>query len=184
MAASCYSNQVSTRKNPLCFAKSMASVLYYIGLKGESGDINDIAFHFSNKPLNEACKKFKSLWETKYQLLVNVSFIIITNRKKIQETIERRWKITIEELVENKTIYPTLVVPIENDGSTGHAICVVDDLIFDSTQENALKLYRESLDWICGRKGYKELYVAIRFYKSSKKGAGKFIREMKNHETL
>ena len=93
-------------------------------------------------------------------------------------------KLTIKDLVKNKTIYPTLVIPSGNDGSTGHAVCVVDDLIFDSTQENALKLCRESLDWICGRYGCKELYVAIRFHQPSKSGSGKFIREMKNHKTL
>ena len=38
-------------------------------------------------------------------------------------------KLTIEDLVKNKTIYPTLVIPSGNDGSTGHAVCVVDDLI-------------------------------------------------------
>ena len=91
---------------------------------------------------------------------------------------------TDEQLVYNKTIYPTLVVPIGNDGSTGHAISIVDDLIFDSTKENALKLCRESLDWICGRYGCKELYIAMRFYQPSKSGSGKFIREMKNHKTL
>ena len=42
---------------------------------------------------------------------------------------------TIEELVNKKTIYPNLVIPFGNDGSTGHAICVADDLIIDSTQK-------------------------------------------------
>ena len=65
--------------------------------------------------------------------------------------------------MEDKTIYPTFVIPIGNDGSTGHAICIVDDLIFDSTQENALILGREYLDWICGKIEYKDIYVAIRF---------------------
>ena len=119
-----------------------------------------------------------------YQLLVNVSVIIITNGEAIQETKKKGNKMIIDDLVNNRIIYPTLVVPIRNDGSTGHAISVVDDLIFDSTQENALKLCRESLDWVCGKYGCKELYIAIRFHQPSKRGSGKFIREMKNHKTL
>ena len=82
-------------------------------------------------------------------------------------------RMTIEDLVKTKTIYPTLVIPFGNDGSTGHAICVVDDLIFDSTQENALKLCRESLDWICGKYGCKDIYYANRFHQP--------IEEADNH---
>ena len=64
-----------------------------------------------------------------YQLLVNVWFIILTNGEASQETVKKTLKMTVEQLVNNKTIYLTLVVPTGNDGSTGHAICVVDDLI-------------------------------------------------------
>jgi hypothetical protein len=39
------------------------------------------------------------------------------------------------------------------DRSTNHAIVVMDDLIFDFTQAYAIKLCRESLDWICGDLG-------------------------------
>ena len=70
-----------------------------------------------------------------YQLLVNVWFIILTNGEASQETIKKTLKMTVEQLVNNKTIYPTLVVPTGNDGSTGHAISIMDDLIFDSTQK-------------------------------------------------
>ena len=104
--------------------------------------------------------------------------------KQVRKPLKKTLKMTVEQLVNNKTIYTTLVVPTGNDGSTGHAVCVVDDLIFDSTQENALKLCRESLDWVCGRYGCKELYIAMRFYQPSIGGSGKFIREMKYHETL
>ena len=35
------------------------------------------------------------------------------------------------------------------DNSISHAVTVIDDLVFDSTQEYALKLTMESLDFIC-----------------------------------
>ena len=49
-----------------------------------------------------------------------------TNSRNHQKKVT---KMTIEELVDKKTIYPTLVIPFGNNGSTGHAICIVDDLI-------------------------------------------------------
>ena len=48
------------------------------------------------------------------------------------------------------TEFPTVVVPQGRDGSVNHAVCIVDDLVFDSTQPKALKLCRETLDWVCG----------------------------------
>jgi hypothetical protein len=61
------------------------------------------------------------------------------------------------------TIYPTVLVLVGNDGSVNHAVTVVDDLIFDSTQEFALKLTMESLDWICGPLGMKDIGETYRF---------------------
>jgi hypothetical protein len=39
---------------------------------------------------------------------------------------------------------------------------VVDDLIFDSTQTYAMRLCRDSLDWICGGQ-MESINVALRF---------------------
>jgi hypothetical protein len=55
---------------------------------------------------------------------------------------------------------------MENDGSNNHAFVVVDDLIFDCTQTHAMKLCRESLDWICGENGIASINIALRFNQS------------------
>ena len=87
---------------------------------------------------------------------------------------------SIDDLVENKTIYPTIVVPQGEDKSVGHAVCVVDDFIFDSTQKYVMKLTKESLDWICGEKGCFGIYFALRF--DTKYGtAGKYKRKLELH---
>ena len=39
---------------------------------------------------------------------------------------------------------------------------VINDLIFDSTQAYAMKLCRESLDWICEDMGFDVIDVALR----------------------
>ena len=70
---------------------------------------------------------------------------------------------TIKDLLKNKTIYPTVVVPEGRDDDVGYAITVVDDLIFDSTQEHALKLCRKTLEWTCGFYGIKNIYFAVWF---------------------
>ena len=73
-------------EKPLCFRKSMASALFYIDLKQASGDVNSIASHFSNKPLNDACSFLQEFMKNMYQLLVLDSLIIITNGEESQET--------------------------------------------------------------------------------------------------
>jgi hypothetical protein len=40
-----------------------------------------------------------------------------------------------------------MVIPLGGDGGIGHAITIVGDLIFGSTQSHALKSGKKSLDW-------------------------------------
>ena len=61
------------------------------------------------------------------------------------------------------------------DAGVNHAVCVVDDLIFDSTQHFALKLCRESFDWICGDGGCEGIYFAIHFNRGNHTGTLKRI---------
>ena len=49
--------------------------------------------------------------------------------------------------------YPVLLILHCNDGGIQHAVAVVDDLIFDSTQTVALKLCEQSFHFICNRNG-------------------------------
>ena len=56
----------------------------------------------------------------------------------------------LDELVDTITKFPELVTPIVTNGSINYAFAVVGDLIFDSTQTNALRLSNDTVDWICG----------------------------------
>ena len=58
--------------------------------------------------------------------------------------------LTLQELVEEKTQFMTVVHPVGNDGSVDHSVCVVDDLVFDSRFSFALKLLPVTFDFICG----------------------------------
>jgi hypothetical protein len=75
-------------------------------------------------------------------------------------------KLSIQDLLENKTWFPTAVIPYGKDESNNHAFVVVDDLIFDSSQTHAMKLCRESLDWICGENAMASINIALRFNQS------------------
>jgi hypothetical protein len=70
-------------------------------------------------------------------------------------------RISLGELVQNKTIFPTMVIPRANDGSAGHAVVVVDDIIFDATLSHAMESCRESFEWISGKVELKGRYVLI-----------------------
>ena len=45
----------------------------------------------------------------------------------------KKKEMTIDNLLQDKKPIPTVVVSQGQDDSVGHAVCVVDDLIFDST---------------------------------------------------
>ena len=57
-----------------------------------------------------------------------------------------------------------MVIPRGKDCSVSHTICVVDDLIFDSTLPRAMKLKKKSLDWVCGEGGFEDVYLAYYFH--------------------
>ena len=95
----------------------------------------------------------------------NLYSIVLQPAKKIWKFFQKRRnrKITLQEVLDVVTPFPTIVIPCGNDDSVNHAVCVVDDLIFDSTQPYALKLTRQSFDWICGDGGCGSVYLVLRF---------------------
>ena len=70
---------------------------------------------------------------------------------------------TLQNILEDKSAFPTVVIARGNDMSANHTVCVVDDIIFDSTQPQALWLSKETLDWICGGQGCEGIHLALRF---------------------
>jgi hypothetical protein len=78
-------------------------------------------------------------------------------------------RLSLDELVQNKTVFPTMLVILRaNDGSASHAVVVVDDFIFDATQSHAMRLCRESFEWICWKHGVGGIERALCFEKPDK----------------
>jgi hypothetical protein len=85
---------------------------------------------------------------------------------KFNQTGGKRKKpriLELTDLVAKKMIFPTLVITMGIDGSVGHAVTIVDNLIFDSTQRRAMKLSIKLLNWICGSGGIHGVIEAVRF---------------------
>ena len=85
------------------------------------------------------------------------------NHKKKMKAAQ---KISIDTLVRQKTPYLTIVQPIGTDGSQDHIVTVVDDLVFDTRLNIALKLSRQAFQWICGNQGFWKLGRVYRFFES------------------
>jgi hypothetical protein len=75
---------------------------------------------------------------------------------------EKGWKFDLK--TETSDRWALAVISLGGDGGIGHAITIVGDLIFDSTQSHALKLGNNSLDWCCANdRGFESIYMAIKF---------------------
>jgi hypothetical protein len=136
----------------------MASALYYCGEEEASSHFEQMGGQFENLGKKSGLEKLKEMMR---EFVPCIGAGEVFNIKLGRKNTTR--KLTIEDLIENRTRYPTIVIPYGKDGSGNHAFAVIDDLIFDSTQVFALKLCRESLDWICGPLGMAKIAVAFRF---------------------
>ena len=136
-----------------------------MSLDGVAKNINDCSEKYDQLSLKPAYHEVKKDMEAHVPIIgipqhFGHTFRTKSNNRKRKKTTD----MTINDLVNSKTEFPTVVIPMGDDKSVGHAVCVVDDLIFDSTQKTALKLCKDSLDWICGDEGCQEIYSALRFH--------------------
>jgi hypothetical protein len=76
--------------------------------------------------------------------------------------VQGKRRLTMKDLLENPTPYPTVVIPVRRNGYCSHCVCVVDDLIFDSITPYALRLHEDSFEWIFGVKIHR-LHHVYRF---------------------
>ena len=147
----------------LCLIKGLASGLLYMDLHHEASCL----INKCNMPVDPGlCHLVKKVKKHMLDYAKPIGIGIDYNSTKQFGKLSKRKrerKITLEEIIKEKSPYPYLVIPMGKDDGVNHAVCVVDDLIFDSTQHFVLKLCHESFDWICGDGGCKGVYFAIHF---------------------
>ncbi len=141
-----------------CLLLGVASCLDYCGETEAAVKFSHQATQCENLTRDLAIKKLKDAMLQFLPCIGDCTIFNVRNAKK--RTIK---KLSIEDLITIKTRFPTVILPLGNDGAYNHAVVVIDDIVFDSTQEFALKLCRESLDWICGDKGMASIYIGLRF---------------------
>jgi hypothetical protein len=144
----------------LCLYFSFASALHYIGYVEEAKRLAKKAtLVLDLEPMEQISNLKKDMIEICPSIAQTQAFGILCKKNKKKKVM------SMADLLLAKTIYPTVVVPEATDFQTSHAVCVVDDLIFDSTQSFALKLQKKSMDWICGKKlECHSVRGALRFY--------------------
>ena len=138
-----------------CMIQSFASACYYLGWRNSANKLSTIKHQFIDQPFQiqiallqqEILKRIPEL---------SGKFEIFQDDKRL-------------DIFGNKSRNPTLVVPVGSDGGTQHAITVVDNLIFDSNVEVALRLCQDSLDWCTNApRGFHPVHYAIRFQRKHK----------------
>ena len=144
-------------KRDNCMVYALANGLAYCGFMEEGQKMLCHAKQAHKLPQELAFKLLCDVMEKNCPLVGRAIMFNTPSYKKC-----KLW-IGIEDLLSEKTPFPNLVVPLGNDGSVNHACCVADDLIFDSTQPKAMKLLKESFDFICGPGGCSGVYKACWF---------------------
>jgi hypothetical protein len=142
-----------TQKNHgTCLFKSVASALHHLNKKHIALVISSMATKYMYAPVDEQLNKLASIAQE------NDCDLLVTKWM----TRKRVGKFNLKTVSSNR--WALVVIPLGGDGGIGHAITIVGDLIFDSTQRHALKLGKNSLDWCCADDlGFESIYMAIKF---------------------
>jgi hypothetical protein len=119
----------------------------------------------TNSPYQPCQKPILSLGDRVMFHAPEIGGVIAHNQHQKRRKMNR---LSVEELVQNKTIFPTMIIPRANDGLASHTVIVVDDIIFDATQCHGINLCRESFEWICGKNGVGGIERALPFKKPDK----------------
>jgi hypothetical protein len=105
---------------------------------------------------------FEKLQAIMIEVLPRMGQYMVWNVRKRRRNKSRKVML-VGEIARSMTPHLTVVHPKGMDGSVDHAVCAVDDIIFDARLTHALKLREESFDWACGPRGMAELGRVVRF---------------------
>jgi hypothetical protein len=108
--------------------KNVASALHHLNKKQIASVISSMATKYMYMPVDKQLNKLGSIAQE------NDCDLLVTKRM----TRKRVGKFGLKTETSNR--WALVVIPLGGDGGIGHAITIVGDLIFDSTQSHALKL--------------------------------------------
>jgi hypothetical protein len=110
-----------------CLFLCVASGLHYTGLTEEATKLAALTSESMHLPGTRGMKALRTA-------MIDCAFSI--GRPQVLNSPKKKQKnnMTVEDVASIVTEYPTVIIHVCTDGLVNHAICVVDNLIFDSTQ--------------------------------------------------
>ena len=135
-----------------CLFKSCASAFHHVNHKPTGNAISSVALKYNDYPAKE---QMEQVWKIVHTLHPTARIQRWYSKKRAE-------KLDILNHINHNV---TIVIPLGTDGGVEHGVTIVDNLVFDSTQRNALVLCKDTLDWCCnnGENGYKGVYMAVEF---------------------
>ena len=121
---------------PTCVTSGLASALHFLGHTAEAEQLAELGRQFMAGPTPSKILPFTATWLQKEKKLSSKWHL-----KKLHGQ-HNVWTL-------NTTHQPALIVMRESDGSQWHAVTIVNNMIFDSSQEKACAFNPENLDKLC-----------------------------------
>jgi hypothetical protein len=169
----------------LCLTLSLANALHYCNFTEEAKVLQSQAPFFAEMTGDQQLNRLIGLMSGLVPLIGRPTRFSQSYYRDNTDNTKRRVKkarlLTFDTLFSEIFPHPTLVIPALADGTSSHAFCIVDDLIFDSCFSVALKLQKESINWIFNNTEV-SIFQALRCnVKNSPKGSvleGHYDREV------
>ncbi len=147
-----FSVHYTQRNHDTCLFKSVASALHHLHKQQIASVISSMATKYMYTPVDDQLNILASVAQERDCELLVTKWM---TRKRVE---------TLDLKTATSHHWALVVIPLGGDGGIGHAITIVGDLIFDSTQTHALKLGKNTLDWCCANDhGFASIYMAIKF---------------------
>lgn len=136
---------------------SLSSALDHRGFHDEALLLASKAVELSRLGFLDILAKIKELMQTLVPSIRITEYPSYPKKKK-----RRRDPLSWNEVLNNITPDPTLIIPVLPKGNVPPAFCVMDDLIFHSISQCALRLHRDTLQWLFPNMDTK-IHKALRF---------------------
>ena len=125
---------------------SVSNALKYMGYEEAASEARELAWVWRIVPMVKVIECVSQLLE---RYAPHMAQSIIYNAARHGK---RKTELTWQEFCAARDAFLWLVFPVDTDGTCCHSFTAVDDLIFDTSTNKALKRTMETVKFICGGK--------------------------------
>jgi hypothetical protein len=143
-----------------CTFKAMASALHYCAAVLKKGD-KELAARLASGAIGYSKgKNARDQLDTLVKVVWSKKSYFRKHQLRVKPEGLQEW-----DIVNKRLMWPTAVVLLGADGGQNHCVTLVNDLVFDSNCNNALRLNKQTLDWCCNCEGgFVRAVYALRFW--------------------